>query len=47
MSAEELDKMLAERYGTKVDADLSEVPNKLSSFLEHISGLEGAEHPLM
>ncbi|KAL1128944.1 hypothetical protein AAG570_013478 [Ranatra chinensis] len=45
ISAEELEKSLTERYGTRPECGTSEIPNKLNSFLGHISGIEGVEHP--
>lgn len=51
ISPEELDKMLQEKYGQKKifningNSDAAEFTEKVSTFLNHVSGIEGAEYP--
>lgn len=50
ISPEELDKMLQEKYGQKIfnvnnNSDAAEFTQKVTTFLNHVSGIEGAEYP--
>lgn len=45
ISADELDKMMEERYGAKQAANSLDVSSHLNKFIKHMSGLEGAEFP--
>ncbi|KAG8228200.1 hypothetical protein J437_LFUL004325 [Ladona fulva] len=51
ISSEELDAMLDERYGVQkkltvgMDTDPSSISARMNEFLEHVSGIEGAEFP--
>lgn len=48
ISSEDLDKILSERYGSnRPNTSVNDISTHLTSFLEHVSGLEGAEHPLL
>lgn len=40
---EELEQMMRERYGNK--SSTNDITSNLSNFLNHVSGLEGAEFP--
>ncbi|XP_075224302.1 ecdysoneless cell cycle regulator [Lycorma delicatula] len=45
ISADELDKMMEERYGAKQAANSMDVSSHLNKFIKHVSGLDGAEFP--
>uniref|UniRef100_A0A023F1B7 Putative mads box transcription factor n=2 Tax=Triatoma infestans TaxID=30076 RepID=A0A023F1B7_TRIIF len=47
ISSEDLDKILSERYGSRPNTSVNDISTHLSTFLEHVSGLEGVEHPLV
>jgi hypothetical protein len=50
VTPQELDELLNTRYGSPRKgfpnrSEASQIPNQLDKFLEHISGIEGAEFP--
>ncbi|XP_014243368.1 protein ecdysoneless [Cimex lectularius] len=45
ISANDLDKILTERYGSTGKSSVNDISSHLNSFLEHVSSFEGAEHP--